>query len=429
MNLKLIISLFLLSFLMLWSCSKDKDDIKPTVVINSPGHLFQVDGIDTIQVLASISDDRNIESVTVSVRNENDINVLANVSNKPNTKNYELNISYFFDNLQMEGGTYQLSVRAFDGENTTSEYVTILYNETPREREGVFVVSNTTSVTSFYLMDNNFNATFYNSVQGDHLRTVVDSYNQQLIHSSNQPGNLSTIDLTTGTLGWNVSPNPQPHYTGFYTFDQNLFLGKRDGGIQGFDKNGNPNFYTSIENVGSYTESMHIHNDQYLVSEERSLSTSQAYLAFYFMASGAHDEQTTLNSDIKGIYSKNNSLILLANNSSLVGEVLIFDFVTSVINTAFSVNIEEIEDCIEVSLGVYLVAEDGNLTIINANNHQTQSYIDNVGAKRIWFDEVTNELYVGNGSVLSIYDFSTKFLKGTYNHSSEIKDIAFWYNR
>jgi hypothetical protein len=429
MRLTLLLGITILLGTFLFSCSKDKDGEKPKIVINSPFHLQQVNGIDTIQVLATISDDRNIESVTVSVRNENDINVLANVSKKPNTKNYNLNISYFFDNLQLEQGVYNLSVRVFDGENTTSEYVKLYYNETPQFREGVFVVSNSLSLTTFSLLNDNYTANFYNSVHGDHLKTVVDSYNQQLIHSSSQPGNLSTIDLSSNSPGWNVNFVPFPLYTGFYSANQNLYLGEKNGGIEGFDKNGNPNYHTPI-NTGLYTECMHIHNNQFLVSEERSASTNTARLVLYWMASGALYQQAILNEDVKGIFSKStNTIILLGNNSSLNGKVLFYDVPSSFITSPFSINVGEIEDCFEIGNGTYLVAEGGNLTIIDINTFTTSSYLSNIGAKKMWYDEVTNELFVGNVNILSIYDFTTKNLKGTYTHSSEIKDVVFWYNK
>jgi len=424
--------LIIISFILLGACSKEEVTIKPNIMITSPGHMYPVNGIDTIQVLASITAPQNIEWVSVSLRNDNDINVLKSVIKRPNTRTYDLNISYFFDDLRLAGGTYQLNVSAFDGENTTTEYIAISYNETLRIREGVFVVSNSTSITSFYLLDQNYSAQFYQSVQGDHLKTMVDSYHQQLIHCSAIHGSLQAIDLTSSNSSWSLplsNPFTSPFYTGFYYFNQNLYLGKRNGGIQGIDKNGNPNFYTPIVNPGFYTERMHIHNDQYLVSEERSISTDEAFLVFYFLASGARDVQTTLVTDVKGIYSKGNHIILIANNTESNGKVLIYDFPSSVINTVFNANIDEVEDCMEMSTGIYLVAESGNLTIVNTLNHTTSSYLDNIGAKRIWYDEVTDELYVGNGNVLTVYDFSDTFNKGTYVHNSEIKDVAFWYNK
>jgi major membrane immunogen (membrane-anchored lipoprotein) len=427
LKLFLVISIFLLG-----ACSKEKEDEKPRVIITHPAQFYPVNGIDTIQVLASISDDQNIEWVAVSLRDDNGINVLQSVVKRPNTSSYDLNVSYFFNDLQLEGGTYQLNVSAFDGEHTTTEYVAIVYNETPQTREGVFVVSNSPSITSFYLLDQNYSAQFYQSVEGDHLKTSVDAYHQQLIHSSATHGSIQAIDLLSNNLNWSLpllNPLSAPFYTGFYHSNQNVYLGKRNGGIQGIDKNGNPNFYTPIVNPGFYTEQMHIHKGQYLVAEERSINTTEAFLVFYFLASGARDVQTTLVVDVKGIYSKGNNIVLIANNAEGNGEVLIYDFPSSVINTVFNSSLGEVEDCMEISSGIYLVSESGNLTIVNTLNHTTSSYLDNIGAQRIWYDAITDELYVGNGGVLTIYDFSDKLLKASYTHSSEIKEVNFWYNK
>jgi hypothetical protein len=239
----------MVTLFLLGSCSKDEADEKPLVKITSPSHLSTVNGFDTIQVSASISDDRNIERVTVSLRDANDINVLTTVIKRPNTSTYQLDIAYAFNNLLLERSTYHFNISAFDGKHTTTEYVAIAYSEVPRTRQGVFIVSDSPSRTSFYLLDQNYSANFYQSVQGDHLKTIVDAHHQQLVHCSAINGSLQAIDLITSNPVWNLSLN-NPFYTGFYNLNQNLYLGKRSGGVQGYDKNGNPNFYTPIVNPG-----------------------------------------------------------------------------------------------------------------------------------------------------------------------------------
>ena len=87
---------------IVFSCSKDKDEISPTLIINAPYNLQQVNGVDTLQVLATISDDRNIEYVSVSLRNDNDIPILSTITKTPNTKDYDLNVFYLFDIIQID---------------------------------------------------------------------------------------------------------------------------------------------------------------------------------------------------------------------------------------------------------------------------------------------------------------------------------------
>ena len=289
MNRKILYSLF--TILVFYSCSKkDEDIIKPSVTITAPVNLQQVNGIDTMQVLATISDDRNIESVSVSLRDANDIPVLSTVTKTPNQKNYDLNISYFFDDIHLLSGQYDLSVRAFDGENTTTKYVTIFLNETPKSRQGAFVVSNTGGVSDIYYLDNLYSGSFYQSINGDYLGAAVNSYDQQLVHASAgvvPSASVKAIDLKSGLNSWDIpiinSP-PTPFYTGFLYDSQTVFLGKQNGGIQGYNKNG-AGSYNAVVITNFNVESALVH-DNILVTEQHAFSGGMVKLIPYWMASG-----------------------------------------------------------------------------------------------------------------------------------------------
>jgi len=433
MNIKLPWLIILLVSVSLCSCSKDKDEQKPTIVVHSPGNLTQVNGLDTLLVSATISDDNIIESVSVSLRNKDDIPVLSSVSKRPKTKTYELNIDYFFDDLQLASGTYDLAITASDGENTKTAYTSILYNETNRVKQGTFIVSNSPSISSISYLDTNYIGSFYVSVSGDFLGLEVNSAEQELIYASAKTGSFSSRNLPDKQISWShtiQNPLPSLYYTSIYNDGQTIYLAKRSGGIFGYHANGNPSFSTPV-NSAYFTEEMHIHNDQYFISEERSLTGgANDRLVLYWMYSGSIHQQTALSDDVKGIFSKdNNTVVLLSNDVALNGKVSFYEISSSFITSPFSLNIGAITDCLEVGVGVYLVVEAGNLTLINVNNFSKTAYIPNVGAEKIWYDDLTGELYVTSGNDLSVYDFSSKALKGSYTHTSEIKDIAFWYNK
>lgn len=435
MERKIVFKIAVVFIVFLFSCSKDKDETLPTIVIHAPVHLQQINGIDTIQVLATITDDRNLESVSVSLRDGNDIPVLPTISKSPNARDYELNVFYFFDNVHLPSGQYDFAINASDGENTNTKYVTIFLNETPRVRKGIFVISNGGNFSDVYYLDSIYNGSFYNSINGDYLGTAVNSFDQQFIHASGITGSISSIDLNSGGNIWNIpiinSP-PTPFYTGFLYSNQSIFLGKRNGGIQGYNRYGAANFNSS-PNTGFYMESAIVHEtniNSYLVAEEKSIAGSFVKLRLYWMSSGVFVQQVDVNSDIKGIYSQTQgTIILLVNDATSNGKLLFYDISSGQTSSPFNINVGQIDDCIEISTGVYLVAEGGNLTLINANNYSTLPYLTGIGASRLWYDDLTNELFVANGSSLSIYDYSSKGLKDTYTHTDVIKEVVFWYNK
>ncbi len=196
MNRKILYSLFII-FILFFSCKKDKDETKPTIIVTAPSYLQQINAVDNVQIIATISDDRNIERVTVSLRDDNDIVVLSTITKKPNTKDYYLNIFYEMDNIHMLSGEYYFDISASDGENTTHKYITVFVNDVVKVREGMFVISNSGSMSDIYYLDNTYNASSYVSVSGDYLGAAVNSYDQQLLHVSSIFGSLTSINLKT----------------------------------------------------------------------------------------------------------------------------------------------------------------------------------------------------------------------------------------
>jgi hypothetical protein len=421
-----------LFIIFILSCSKDKDEIKPSITVHAPVYMQQINGIDTVKVLATIADNINIEWVKVSLRDNNDISVLSTVTEKPSTKDFTLNIPYFFNDIHLASGQYYFDVSASDGENITTKYVQIIYNEVGRIRNGIFVFSNTGNISDIYKLDNNFIGNFYQSINGDYLGSAVNSYDQQLIYASGVSGAVSAINLNSGSIVWDLpiatSP-PTPFYMGFMYNEQTIYLGERNGGINGYNNYGLAS-YGSISNTGNYMENAFVHNETYLVTEQQSISSNTVKLVLYWIASGVQSQQVTLNEDVKGIYSQSpNSVILFTNDASLTGRIIFYDIPSGSTSSPFTINVGQIDDCIEISAGIYLVVHSGDITLINANNFSTIPYLIGVGANKIKYDYSTNELFVVNGSSLEIYDYSSKTLKGNYNHPNNILNVAFWYNK
>jgi len=426
-----------IGLVFIFSCSKDKDDENPMISISSPIAFQQVIGGDVVNISGTITDNQNIKRITITLRDVINTLVLSTITKSPNksgSTSYELDVAYPFDDLQMASGQYDFQITVTDGENTTIKYVPILFKEFEKQREGILVIGNSGNLSNIFLLENNFSSSFYTSINGDFIGASIDVYNQQLINVAKSVGNISATDLLLKNELWSVpvSGAPlSPYYTGFYYNNQTTFLGKRNGGVQGYDRYGNPNF-TAGTNIGFFMESAFIHNDTYFVMEEKPIvfiNSSRISLAWLY--SGSNVQQATINSDVKGIYSSTeNTLVFLANDVSLNAEVIFYDIPSGGKYSPFNISsLGEIDDCLEVSNGVYLVAANGDVRFVDINNYTTMMYLSGVSGDKIWFDNLENELYVADGSLLSIYDYSTRMLKGSYTHTEDIEEVLFWYNK
>jgi hypothetical protein len=414
-------------FYMLLSCSKDKDEVPPTINVHTPVNGQVINGIDTVTINATISDDRNIEVVSVSLNDVNKVPVQSTITKKPNSRDYELNISYLIDDVHLLSGIYYFDINASDGENNTHQRIEITLNETPKAREGIFVFSNNGSITDISVLDNTYNGGYYTSINGDFLGSAINSYDQQLIHTSSASGGITAIDLKSGTNGWYIPIFST--FKGFLYNDRHVFVGLNNSTFKGYDRFGVGNF-AGNSNSNSFVENALVHEDYYYVTEQKVIASSNINLVLYWRASGVEAQQVAVGEDIVGMFSRtSNEIVLLTNDVSTMGNVIFYDIPSGLISSPFTLSIAKIDDCLEVSNGVYLVAEGGNLTLINVNSFTTLPYLNSVAANKIRYDELTNELFVINGNTVTVYDYPSKGIKGSYTHSSNIVDLNFWYNK
>lgn len=413
--------------LLIFSCSKDKDETPPVINVTAPFSGQIINGMDTVKILASISDDRNLEWVKVSLNDMNDIAVLTTKTETPTAKDYQLNTSYFVDDVHLASDVYYFNISASDGENVTTKQIEVNLNEVAKTRNGIFVVSNNGASSDITFLDNNYNGSFYATISGNFLGSAVNSYDQQLIHASSNSAGITSVDLKSNNITWSV-PSISP-FTGFLYDDRHVFVGQNNFTFKGYDRFGASNF-SGATNANSYVESALVHQNYYYVTEQKIIASNNVSLVLYWRASGVEVQQVAINEDIKGIFSKSaNQIILLTNDVSQMGKVVFYDIPSGLKSSPFSISIGKIDDGIEVSSGVYLVAASGNLTLINVNNFSTLPYLNGVTANLIKYDKLTNELFVINGNVLTVYDYPSKAVKGTYTHTTNILNINFWYNK
>jgi hypothetical protein len=417
--------------LFLFSCSKDEDDQKPTIVITSPTHLQNINGIDTLRITGTITDNIIVETVSISLRDDNNIAVLSTIVERPNVSDFDLSVFYFFDDLHLASGTYYFDITAFDGVNTTRKYIDISYNGVPITRENVFIFDNVSNTTSIYQLDNGLNASIFKTLTGDFMGSAVNSYDQQLINAGTITGKVSALDAKNGDELWNVplvnSP-PTPYFTSMFYDDETVYVGYYDGNIRWFRSNGTP-IITAQAYTGYYCERGLVHEDM-LFTEQNAIANNDVRLIVYWTVSAVERQQITINEDIVGMYSLNtNEVVLLSNDVTNNGKLAFYNISANSKSSPFSIGSGKIDASIEISTGVYLVARNGDLVIVNANNFSTLPFLSGVNATLLKYDDLTNELFVVDGNTLTVYDYSSKTIIGSYSHTNPILGVEFLYNK
>lgn len=423
--------LLLLSFLIfLSSCEKMTDEQVPVISISSPYNNQQINGNDTIFITGTVSDNKVIRSISISLRNSNDIPVLPTISFAPNEKSFSFNEPYFFNDLHMPSGQYYFSIQANDGNNTTSKYINISYGEIPKTRTGVFFYDNSGNSTSIYQLNGN-SANLFKTVNSDFLGGAANSYGQQLISVGQYNAKIMAYDVATGNLVWNTAyPNSSvPYYTNVFFHDKELYVGIRNGEIRAYNSNGSPTYFSNVQ-TSYYPENGLVH-DNVFISEEKAIGNNTRFITAYWTNSGTIIHQLQLTEDVIDIFAFGpNKAILLANDyTTNDGKIQIYDAQFNSKSTPFGLSAGTIIDAEEISTGVYLIAQNGNLVLVNANTYSTLPYLNGVNATKIKYDAFSNELYIIDGNTITAYDFSSKSVLFSYTHTLPVLDLVFLFNK
>ncbi|MCW8968786.1 MAG: hypothetical protein OQK43_09560, partial [Flavobacteriales bacterium] len=128
-------------------------------------------------------------------------------------------------------------------------------------------------------------------------------------------------------------------------------------------------------------------------------------------------------------YAPNNALFFANDNTTNDGKIFVYDASNNTKTTLFNLSPGTITSCEELGGGVFMIAQNGNLVLVNANNHSTLPYLNGINATKIKYDTFSNELYIVEGNTITAYDFSTKNVLFTYTHTSPVLDLVFLFNK
>lgn len=416
--------------LVFFSCEKLVDDTPPSLSISSPSSNQQVNGGDTLFISGVATDENKVSTISISLRDNNDIPVLPTITLQPNEKEHSFNTPYFFNDLHMPSGQYYFSIQASDGNNSTSKYIYIQYGEIPKTRTGVFFFDSFGGSSSAYQL-NNSNATLYKTVSGDLLAGAANSFMQHLIFIGEYTAKITAIDLAANQNAWTIANanSSVPYYTNTYFYDKELFVCTRDGEIKAYKNNGSPSFYATVQS-SHYSENV-LYHDNIFFSEEKAVGNNNRYISAYWTNSGTIFNRLGLNEDVVGLYAFTpNKAVMLANDySTNDGKIYVYDAPSNTKTTLFNLSSGAIDACEEISTGIYLIAQNGNLVLVNANNYSTLPYLSGINANKIKYDAFSNELYVIDNNIITAYDFSSKNVLFSYTHTSTVVDLVFLFNK
>ena len=181
--------------IVFYGCKKDEDTIAPIVNITTPydSQFFSV--YDTMSIAAEVSDETKLERITLSVVDKDRQPALHTVNIEVNGNKRSISFPYILFDLHLESGVYYVKISASDGRNETSSYRKINITAAPKERKGVYIISQAGTNTSVHFMEEDLSIVPKLTLAGDLSSSAINSYYQDLYVAVKLTGNMIGIDI------------------------------------------------------------------------------------------------------------------------------------------------------------------------------------------------------------------------------------------
>lgn len=309
---------------ILTGCRKEGDTTGPRVEILAPINGFQMAIPGALTVRATVSDDREVRSVTISLLDADGVPATSPslVQVGGNSATIERSLGLFDERLR--SGAYTLVVRASDGTNEGRAFRTIHVQEAPLRLRALFAVGHSGQQVIITRIDSLFQASPWGSMAQDLSGAVISSDPERLIVCGSINGPMTAYDPLTSNALWqvpNVNITNVPFFNGLYRGpDGRCYHGTNTGRVRAVSI---PSGSITMDAAALPDHRAYLHHVQgiHLLSEQRPIAGQQARLVRYIATNGTLAENQPLDKELVAMHARGNTHALLFGNRDADGVI------------------------------------------------------------------------------------------------------------
>ncbi len=428
--------LFLFLFSGLYSCKKDSPAGYPTLTLNSPYNLeyFNVPG--TIHVTGHASDFRSLTSITISLTNSQSIPVEQTVSLTITSNNMDFSCNYSLSDVHLSSGQYYITIKAFNGTNTTSAFQKIYIDALPTRRTAIYAITRNSAGVHAWGIDSSFKVSpsLSYTVPGDYSSSDIDCYYQQLYTAGKDSGNVNVYSVPDVTPYWSLPATigSSPFFTNVYCNVDNEFVSYYLGYIKCYNHRGVlQSVYNSL--FGYYPIKTFLWSG-WLFAEQKDISSSQEYLLSYYASTTASYQQALLAGPMVAMYGyDNNDLFVFGNTASSGAYMQLYNINTNLFFSPVSLSAYgQLLSVAQVNENTYLLSfNNGTIYQYTYNPNSIVPYIGGTIASNVRYDSINNQVVTSAGNTVNAYNYgiSNATLVNSVILADSIRDIRVLYNK
>lgn len=431
--MKTLVRLFLLVlFTILISCKKDKKDSSaPQLTMYSPANGTTFNMFDTITIQAQFTDEKQLSSISISLRDLNGISVQPSGTEALSGNSRTYTTRYVLYEYRIKTGDYNLELSLSDGENVTTKTIQIHIIESPTYLKGFYLAHGDNATTNIKKYDTTFTNTANFSFTGPYSGSDISNYYQQFYYTESNNQALKTIDASTNqslftinSLGVNNSK--------CVSDNNKLFFSKELGNIVSYNYEGTLiRSYLSNE-TDYYTKHLFACGKYLVVNLQHNTIATSRKTVIYEIASGIVKYVFTDNTEcIQALSHSENEIYLITTNnagSSLIGN---FNLTTLNYNQPHTSSSKIKSATLIDADNIVFCTEDGNIKQFTYSNSNLITLLSGTITTKLLFSEKTNRLYSAQAKNLVVYNksaFALSFDK-QYVSSDTIRNFHLLFNK
>jgi hypothetical protein len=418
---------------LLWSgCRKDADGTPPSVRITSPGAAFTVVMPDTVTVVAEISDDQDIESVTFSIENEQGFPVTEAITIEPSSNAVTLTVSMPLTSDAVLSGPHEVKVVAIDGvgRGTASRMIDVV--AIPRRVRGLYVLTRPGSdQVALHRIDSLGVLGLVNTIDQDLHVSGIGSKGQRLYLGGSTTGPLRSLFPDNGqTLAQvaNLNTLLAPYFTALQvTPEGTVFAATNDGQLHRFGKDLNGTGYQADALV-NYRIDKVLELENAVLTAQSSVASADLRLVQYSPIGGAQTDVRVLDKVPVELFIRDADHVLLFGNRN--GEGVVED--RNVTDGGYwepRVFPEPLRSVVRIDENVYILGVGTEIIRFTYSNAGAIPIASGISADHLAYNEVTGELVVADGQTVIIMDAGNGTTIDSYTLPQGVVGLLPLYNR
>lgn len=376
------------------SC-KRTNEIHPGVVIIEPATSAAYSFGDTINVKAKITNsDGRYE---LSFRKDLQVFSLSSklVSSEGNIKSFEI----YYDRKDLEEGTYELRLKAYNGENSGSDFAEVYLKEIPLEFLGLALLASNTTSSYLLELDTQLNISQV-SLSGDYEFLEYNSFQGRAVIAPHSTGLLAGYSLFPLNQVYKVANNTIPGsalYNDLVDAGQRVYAFGDNGEIKAFGRTGSIDRFFVVQNEWVPISGCYGSEGLLVCVKERGKENYK--LELRNAISGAVLKEKKLSGKVVELTNPKEGLYVAVVDKS--GQSLLVEYRPETNTLTERYTLQGSPVCMECNdSGGCLISTTSNVSLFTPESGVIPNVVYNFSAKDIAYEPVNGNCYLVSGSKL-----------------------------